>query len=109
MRFVNLSKTMKRISEVFIFTADRYPILRKLTHDQKLVFAITHSVHHMNKSLGKISAECETFDHGEKMDKLALEEATIKMFINVIKLADVLGMSASELSKRSKVLLKRNN
>ncbi len=48
-------------------------------------------------SHGRISAESESWDHGGTMNEEALREATVKMLINVLKLAEELGILPGEL------------
>ena len=100
MQSTDLISIMKHIGKRYTFTADHYPILSLLNHDQKMAFTVSHSAHHMSKSLGKISAECEAFDHGGELNKATLEEATVKIFISVIKLAEELGMTAADMCEK---------
>lgn len=64
----------------------------------KKAFALSHSVHHMQKSVGKLAAECERYDHGGKLDDAAIKEGVVKMFINSVKLAEEMGINAEELA-----------
>lgn len=51
----------------------------------------------MIKSIGRLAGECEQHDHGEQLDDRALKEGVVKIFINTLKLAEELGISAGEL------------
>lgn len=100
MNSTDLHVLMEYIGSRYTFTPEHYPILARLDETQKLAFAVSHSAHHLSKSLGKISAECEAFDHGGELKREALEEATVKMFINILKLAEELDMSAADLCSK---------
>jgi hypothetical protein len=52
----------------------------------------------MMKSTGKIAAEAEAADHGGEMDQESLKTATTKMLVNVLKLAEELGISGEEVT-----------
>lgn len=93
----DLAELMSYIGARYQFIADNYPALGSATDEQREAFAVSHSVHHMSKSLGRLSAECESYDHGGKMNTVALKEGVVKMFINVVKLAEELNISAEEL------------
>lgn len=96
----NLASVMKNVGKRYAFTSEHYPILDQLSPTQRKMFAVNHNHLHMSKSLGKIAAECEAFDHGGAINQTALEIATVKMFINTLKLAEELGMSASDLCSK---------
>ena len=93
----SLSMLMEFVGSRYKFTSENYPALKKKSPEQIKAFAVGHSAHHMMKSLGRISAECEAYDHGGVMNQELLHEATVKMLINTLKLAEELGISAGEL------------
>ncbi len=94
---LDLDATIKHISDRYSFTSDRYPLIARLSPQERKAFAVSHSVHHMIKSIGKLSGECEAFDHGGALNEEVLREATVKMFINTLKLAEEIGMTADDL------------
>lgn len=96
----DLTKIMEYIGARYTFTPEHYPTLGVASPSQKKVFVVGHSVFHMCKSIGKLAAECERWDHAgsEHMDNAILKEATVKMFINAVKLAEELGISAQDLA-----------
>ncbi len=94
----DLTEVMSFIGARYTFTPEHYPSLEGVTPDQKKSFAVSHSVHHMCKSMGKLAAECERYDHGGTMNDAGLKEGAVKMFINSIKLVEELGISAQELA-----------
>lgn len=94
----DLSKLMKYISVRYTFTHEHYPLLAKVGLSERLPFAISHSIKHLQKSLGRIAAESESLDHGGPMDINVLREAMVKMLVSTLKLADEIGMSAEDLA-----------
>ena len=96
----DLAKVMSFIGACYTFTPEHYPSLEGVTPDQKKSFAVSHSVHHMCKSMGKLAAECERHDHGGVMSDAALEKGAVKMFINAVKLIEELGLTAQDLADR---------
>lgn len=93
-----LSDLIKIVAERFESHTSVYPALALLDEEQKRGFTINHSVLHMSKPVGRLAAECESFDHGGSLNVAALREATVKMLINTLKLADDLQMTADELT-----------
>lgn len=106
MSSTDLHVVMEYIGSRYTFTPEHYPILAQLDETQKLAFAVNHSAHHLSKSLGKISAECEAFDHDGELKREILEETTVKMFINILKLAQELGMNAADLCSKAPEFMK---
>jgi hypothetical protein len=97
---------MKCIGEHYVFTNDHYPNALLETPEQQRHFATAHTLMHMNKALGKIATEVESADHGGQLDVNILHEATLKMLINTLKLAEELGLSAEDIARRTPALLK---
>jgi hypothetical protein len=100
-----IEELMEYIGQRYVFNADHYPALQHDTIDPKL-FGISHSVLHMNKSLGKIAAEAEYADHGGTLSQDELEKATTKMLINVLKLAETIGMTPDQLASKIPEVMK---
>ena len=97
-KLTDLAQLMEYIGSRYTFTADHYPRMTGLDSDGKKAFVLSHSVHHIQKSVGKLAAECEHFDHGGKLDDTAIREGVVKMFINSVKLAEEMGITAEELA-----------
>ena len=94
----DLSELMSFIGERYKFNGDSYPKLRGVTDPDAIkAFALSHSLKHMNKSIGVLATESERLDHGGSMSSEALKKGTVKMFINVLKLAEELDITAEEL------------
>jgi hypothetical protein len=93
----DLASLMAFIGEHYTFTPESYPDI-DMTPEGKIAFAVRHSTLHMMKSTGKIAAEAESADHGGQMNHPALRTATAKMLVNVLKLAEELGMTPDELA-----------
>jgi hypothetical protein len=96
-KFLELRGLMEYIGSRYIFAPEHYSALAGMSSEQGKAFAVGHSTFHMCKSIGKIAAECERFDHGGNLDDAVLKEGVIKMLINVLKLAEVMGISPDDL------------
>lgn len=94
----DLSSLMAFIGERYTFTEEHYPDFDQLSVEQKLCFVVRHNALHMMKSTGKIAAEAEAADHGAPMNEENLKVATTKMLVNVLKLAEELGISGDDLA-----------
>ncbi len=92
-----LASLMSLIGDKYTFTNEHYPHVDLSTPEKVRVFAIAHSLLHMNKSLGRIATEREALDHGGTMDDEKLRITTAKMLVNTLKLAEELGMSSEDL------------
>ena len=101
----NLQDLMDFIGLRYLFSVENYPNISDI-ESKKIAFAINHSHLHMSKSLGRIATECEKYDHGLDPDYGIVKEATVKMFINTLKLAQELGMTAEQLSEAVPALMK---
>lgn len=89
---------MTFIGERYTFTSEFYPTLEGASEEEQIQFAVNHSALHIMKSVGVIAAEVEAADHGGEMDPEKLKTATTKMLVNVLKLAEVLGISGEQLA-----------
>ncbi len=94
----DLKSLMDFINQRYRFNEQTYPGIAEPINAHGGRFAVNHSVLHMNKSLGAIAAQVEAADHGGEMDEAALETATTKMLVNVLKLASELGLTAEDLA-----------
>ena len=84
-----LRKAILYIAERYVYNAKNYPALANLTIEQGRNFAVTHSILHVQKSMTKIARECY---REASLDKVILKEACTKMFINILKLAEILSI-----------------
>lgn len=105
---IKLDDLLQHIGDAYPTDAEHYPRTAGMSRDQNLAFAVNHSVLHMSKSLGRIAAEVERFDHSGRLDTVSVGENVTKMLINVIKLADELGMRADEIAHNIEDELKKN-
>ena len=99
----DLQALMDLIGSKYVFSKENYPKLNDSNPETKMMFAILHSKNHMDKSIGVIAGVCEEYDHkGQRTHQgiTIVEEATVKMFINTLKLAEELGFSAEQLFER---------
>ena len=95
----NLDSLIKYIALHFQFNEKKYPELKGATEEEILRFAIRHSALHFSKTAGKIATSSEGIDHGGRLDAEELKSNTAKSLINTLRLAELLGMSGSELVK----------
>lgn len=94
---MDLQTTINDIAAKFPFDAEHYPDLAGKSPEEILRFAIRHNTLHMGKALGKFSTFCEDEDHGETGDRALLEQATVKMLINILRAAELQGLDADTL------------
>jgi hypothetical protein len=95
----NLQEAIDFIAAKFVFDEASYPLLQKLSPEEKLQFSVNHSLQHMAKSLGKIATHLEDVDHGGKGNMNLLKEGLVKQLINVLRLAELLDISGDDLLK----------
>lgn len=93
----DLSSLMKCIADGFPFNGESYPGFDKLPLDQKELFIVSHSVLHMNKSLGRIAAEAESAGHGDVMDLEKLNAAAVSMVVHSLRLVEAIGLSSEDV------------
>lgn len=89
----------------------KYPVMEKMSDEQRLMFVINHLVLHMSKSVGKIAAQCESFDHGNdiyRVNRDELELLAAKMVINVLQFSHVLGMDGEKIIQAVHNILDHN-
>ena len=104
----SLDDVIAFIAEKQPFTAERYPALRVkgMPRRDKDRFAISHSILHMNKSIGELAREVEHADHGLGMDYAVLRIATMKMVANSLRLAEALGMNQTDVAIHMPLVMK---
>lgn len=103
----HLASLMQYIDSKYKFNEENYPGFGHLAgKNRRLVFIVRHSQLHMCKSVGKIATEAEAADHGRTISTENLRIATTKMLVNVLKLAEELGMSAEELAAKVPEVMK---
>ncbi|MEJ0053386.1 MAG: hypothetical protein WDN10_01485 [bacterium] len=99
-----MKELMERIATVWECDPSRYPELAGMDTTERKNFLIKHSVLHITKTAGKLAALCEDYDHTKQTSPEAeekLKAASVKMFINALKLAEEAGLSADELLERA--------
>ena len=97
------------INERYTFTEEHYPAMQGMNEQQKKMFALNHGVLHMMKSLGKIAAECESYDHGDKRtieQRPELAVALAKMIVNVLSMAHTLNIAPQQLYEMVPAVMK---
>ena len=93
----DLTTLIGLVDKGYPFDDVTYPQLP--VHDgDRVHFAIAHSLLHMQKALGMIATVLEAHDHGQPIDRVALDLAVCKELVNVLKLAAVLGITPAQLA-----------
>ncbi len=93
----SLDKLIKLITKHFVFDEKTYPELKGMNKEERLAFAIRHSALHFAKTAGKVAAVSEDADHGDEIDVQELKKNIPKAFINALRLAELVDMSASDI------------
>lgn len=83
------------INSRYVFTAEHYPILAKLTPDEQTWFAVNHGLSHIGKSI-RLVRRCETLNQSHNEANYHMRR--IKLLTNVIKLAESVGISKDEFA-----------
>lgn len=105
-----LEELMEYISVQWKFTPKNYPILEKLSKIEREDFALGHIVKHMQKSLGKIASYSEAIDHNDEPSAGDFPKgATVKMIVNALRLATILGISADDIIETIREFSKDDN
>lgn len=102
MEQMNLQVLMDFIGKQYVYDRENYPNMNAVNREEKRAFALTHSVLHMTKTLGRLAGISEEYDHTGQLTSADLDAAkkhTIKMFVNVLKLAEELGLSGDSLAR----------
>jgi hypothetical protein len=104
-----LQELIDHIGKTWVCDAARYPELAGMSEVDRLNFIIKHQVLHLSKTTGKLATLAEAYDHSREGLGEASEELrnlATKLFINSLKLAEEVGMSADDLLTRSKEFVK---
>lgn len=96
-----LTELMAHIAKVWTCDEARYPELAKLDAVGQKNFRLKHSVLHFNKSVGKLAALAETYDHEGTLSDAEAQLIATKLFVNSLKLAEEVGLSADDLLSRA--------
>jgi hypothetical protein len=95
----NLQEAIDFIASKFVFDESGYPLIAKLSPEERIQFSLNHSLQHLTKQLGNIAAHLEDKDHGGEGDPEALRRSFMKGFVSTLRLAELLGMDANDLLK----------
>lgn len=93
----NLSEALNEIALAYPFTEKEYPELATYSKGQQKKFAIKHSILHIAKSLGKLATVSEHIDHGSELNRHSLQEATIKILVNTLRIAELQKLQEAEI------------
>ena len=92
-----LQKLMDDVATEWAIIPESYPEIAGKNSEQIFDFGVRHSALHLAKSSGKIARYAEACDHGTAGDRAELKETTIKLFLSVIRLAHLQGLSAEDV------------
>jgi hypothetical protein len=80
------------VNSHYVFTDEHYPTLKKLEGDERTVFALKHSLLHLQKSINHLRKK-ETARLRPEYDT-EYRMYVVKTLINIIKLAEIVGFTA---------------
>ncbi len=96
----DLDKLMELVSKRFPADEENYPSLLGKTDEEKMAFLVEHQLLHMTKRVGKIATILEDYEHGgKKLDVAAVKEQIPKGVIDILRMAQTLGMTGEEITK----------
>lgn len=98
-RTITLASLMRSIKEHHVFNNESYPGFEKLKDFEQRHFAIGHSALHLSKSVGRISGELESYDHGAQLNLEELRLNTVKLLMSTLRLASLLALEPDEIAE----------
>lgn len=104
-----LTSLLESVAAHYVCDAQSYPALAGADAAATQQFVVRHSALHFAKSAGALAGLSESVDHGNALDLQALRALVPKALVNALKLAEVAGMSATELATASLALLRTMN
>lgn len=106
-----LPDAFEYVNQRYIFNAENYPVMAKLTERENTIFALKHGLLHTMKSFDKLGYEVHTSKvdthhlhylalPDEELYSLALDfkKANLKMVINVLSMCHIVGITKEKLS-----------
>lgn len=100
-----LKNLMDEVAAEWAITPVSYPATANMSPEDVFDFGVRHSALHLAKSVAKIAKYAEARDHGNAGDLAEVKETTVKMFLTVIRLAHLQGVSAEEIMALSPALI----
>jgi hypothetical protein len=102
-----LAELMAEINSRYVFNPINYPALAHVPDDMRVAFIVSHSLHHVSKSHGKLATIVEAADHsGRPVNPEDAREGVLKLLLNGLKLASELGITPSQILAEVPKLLK---
>ena len=89
---------MQQAEREIPFDAASYPLMKDMTREEGLAFAVHHLNLHMMQVVGKLAAISGNVEHAAPLDIQKVTALMPEMLIYVARLASVAGMSASALA-----------
>ena len=97
------------VAQIWEFTEEKYPLLAKLSEDERKAFVFGHILKHFHKSLGSLEEVLEKYEHDPNNglgDKEMVQKKVTKLFLNSVRLAQEVGVSPEDLEGASQKYLK---
>lgn len=94
-----LSEAFDYVNQRYVFDKQHYPMIEKLTDDEKTFFALKHTLLHMQKNISRIIFD-EKFGRSP-MHYSDQDNSFVKIIVNIIKASDLVGLPPSEIINTS--------
>lgn len=94
---MTLQDLMDLVTREWPFNEENYPLLKGCSDEEKKQFAIRHILIHMVKAHGQLAESVEPWDHGRNERNLGLCRAVGKLFKEILRLAEIAGITADQL------------
>jgi hypothetical protein len=105
---MNAKSAFDYVNSRYIYNPENYPAMKNLSDNEQKVFALKHTLLHMQKNIDPISYSQQAwegkvefiFERNQEQTSVSLKfrEALVKMIVNYIKLAETLGISNEEFT-----------
>lgn len=108
----NFPDAFEYVNQRYVFNAENYPVMAKMTEQEKTIFALKHGLLHMLKSVGKLHRprRYKIFkdpaivllfaqpDDGLKTGEIELKKAIVKMAVNILSICNTVGFTKESLA-----------
>lgn len=96
---MEVKKLIELVAEGWEFTQYRYPELANASHIDKRAKSIKHVLEHIGIENGDLFRSVERHFHNGHISDGELRIATLKIIKDVLRLADLVGVTADEIIK----------
>lgn len=111
MKLLKLQDLMNEIAEKWPFDKEIYPDIPESPKSRKILYAVRHIFEHQVKAIGYLAQVIEPREHKDIIrDEFQIDSremnmligATVKLFKNSLRLAQIIGIDADDLVSLSK-------